>query len=161
MRRTIFSIIFLSLALCVLTGCSDFDRDWDRLANTKPTNTMDITGRWQGSWVSDVNGHSGGLRCIMSRVDDYTYHARYAATYGGFLHFNYEMDLTSVRESDWIRFAGQADLGGVAGGVYHYDGHANADKFTATYKSSADHGSFDMKRVVPAAAPPPPNTSSK
>jgi len=130
----------------LLGGCSAFDRDWDAAAKVQPSSPTDITGRWQGTWKSDASGHDGGLRCLITRIDPRTYHARYAATYGGIFHFGYEMDLIATPEQDWIKFEGQADLGSMAGGVYHYEGHANAEKFYATYHCDKDHGRFDMNR---------------
>jgi hypothetical protein len=53
-------------------------------------------------------------------------------------------------------FSGDNNLGWLAGGNYHYEGSADVtgdrqtDLFTCTYKSSADHGRFNMTRP-PAA----------
>src|SRR5258708_6425094 len=113
----------LILGLSLFCGCSSFDHDWNAAAGIKPQTPTDMTGRWQGEWISDANAHSGGLRCLITRGEKNTYHARYAATYGGIFHFNYEMDLTAEKQMEWIRFEGQADLGSMAGGIYHYDGH--------------------------------------
>ena len=74
----------------------------------KPANGTDITGRWTGTWQSDA-GHSGNLRCLISKTDSQTYHARYAATYAGILHFGYEMDLQAQREAEWVKFQGEAE----------------------------------------------------
>jgi hypothetical protein len=133
-------------AFFLLSGCSTFDRDWHDAAGATPVNPVDITGRWQGTWESTVGTHHGDLRCIVTRTDATNYRARYAATYAGFLHFEYEIALTGQREGEWIRFEGQADLGGMAGGVYSHEGHANATDFFATYKSSEDSGRYTMKR---------------
>ena len=132
--------------LALMCGCSSFDRDWKAAASSKPQSATDMTGRWQGTWASDANGHNGGLRCLITRTGDNAYHARYAATYWSIFHFGYDMDLVAEQEVDAVHFKGEADLGSMAGGVYHYDGHANAADFTATYQSEADHGRFTMKR---------------
>jgi hypothetical protein len=42
-------------------------------------------------------------------------------------------------------FHGEADLGW-AGGVYSYDGEANATNFFSLYRSEKDHGQFRMQR---------------
>ncbi|HWE97390.1 MAG TPA: hypothetical protein VG269_25755 [Tepidisphaeraceae bacterium] len=132
--------------LALMCGCSSFDRDWKAAATVKPESPTDMTGRWQGIWASDASSHNGGLRCLITRTGDDTYHARYAATYWSIFHFGYDMDLTAQQQADAVHFQGQADLGSMAGGVYHYDGHANATDFTSTYQSESDHGKFVMKR---------------
>lgn len=138
---------FSLVALLCVAGCSTFDRDWDAAGALHPAGSTDITGRWQGNWASNVSSHSGELRCLITRDSDRKlYHARYAATYLGVFHFNYDMDMTGQREGEWVKLSGQADLGGMAGGVYHYDAHANATDFFATYKSDEDNGRFTLKR---------------
>jgi hypothetical protein len=144
MRPIFLAPIFTGILL--LSGCSQFERDWEAAAAVKPADSTDITGRWQGTWSSDASGHNGGLRCLMTRINSKTYHARYAATYFTILHFSYEMDLSADRMPEWVKFEGEADLGAMAGGVYHYEGHANAENFYATYRSNQDHGRFTMKR---------------
>jgi hypothetical protein len=56
------------------------------------------------------------------------------------------MDLVAEKQPEWVKFEGSADLGSLAGGMYHYEGHANSDTFYVTYRSSEDHGQFNMKR---------------
>jgi hypothetical protein len=133
-------------ALLLICGCSTFDRDWLAAAGTTPANAVDIAGRWQGTWASNVGTHNGDLRCIITRVDQTNYRARYAATYAGILHFEYEIPLVGEREGEWIRFEGEADLSWMAGGIYHHEGHANSTDFFATYKSNEDNGRYTMKR---------------
>ncbi|HWE03453.1 MAG TPA: hypothetical protein VG326_13695 [Tepidisphaeraceae bacterium] len=133
-------------AVMLLGGCSSFDRDWNAAAGVAPANPVDITGRWQGTWASSVGTHHGDLRCLITRTDAVTYHARYAATYGGIFHFEYEIPLVGEREGEWIHFEGDADLGALAGGVYHHEGHANSTDLFATYRSSDDNGRYTMKR---------------
>ena len=141
---TCVAVIFASLSL--LCGCSTFEHDWEAAASAKPIGRADMTGRWQGTWASEADTHTGGLRCLITRLDDTTYHARYAATFWGIFHFSYEMDLTAKQLPDHVIFEGEADLGAMAGGVYHYEGHADAENYEATYRCSVDHGKFTMKR---------------
>ena len=39
-----------------------------------------------------------------------------------------------------------ADLGKMAGAVYHYEGNPNSSDFESTYHSDYDHGTFNMTR---------------
>jgi len=91
------------LALCSLTlamaatGCSTFNRDWNQ-ASATPALANGIDGRWEGSWLSDRNGHHGRLRCLVSRLDDRSYRARFKATYWKFFRFGYGVNLQVTRE---------------------------------------------------------------
>ena len=106
-----------------------------------------MDGRWEGSWLSDGNGHQGRLRCLVSRVEDRSYRARFRATYWRFFRFSYTVNLQVTRNPQGqFNFQGEADLGWWGGVVYHYDGHATATNFFSTYKSKYDHGTFRMAR---------------
>jgi hypothetical protein len=150
------NVALATVLIALLTGCS-FDRKWraakraeaafvpTTLAVTPPTDPL--AGRWQGKWVSKSNGHSGGLRAIITRVDDHTYRADFDASYMAILRFGYGMQLNAKRDPDGeIAFEGNENLGSLAGGEYQYNGTADGTTFDATYKSSADHGTFQMTR---------------
>jgi hypothetical protein len=131
-------------------GCSSFNRDWQRAA-TQPVSTNDLAGRWQGTWLSDVNGHTEQLRCLMSRVSDTNYSARFQAKYRKIFRitFSYTVPLVVERREDGFQFQGEADLGWMAGGVYHYRGHADATNFLSTYECKYDQGTFRMTPAPP------------
>ena len=106
----------------------------------------DIEGRWEGRWLSHTNGHHGRLRCLLSKTPEGQYSARVHANYVKILTFGYTVPL-KVRESPGLYyFSGDADLGQLAGGSYHYDGQATATNFFSTYRAKADGGIFEMKR---------------
>jgi hypothetical protein len=133
------------LAALTLCGCSTFSRDFKAAASTPPP-ANDITGRWEGRWVNEVNGHNGRLRCLVSKLQDGGYSARFHAKYMKVLSFSYAVPLTVKRSGENFTFQGEADLGKTAGGVYHYEGHASATNFFSTYRCSRDHGTFQMAR---------------
>ena len=136
----------LTFAMAAATGCSTFNRDWNRTHAT-PVPAQEIDGRWAGSWLSDHNGHHGRLRCLVRRLDDRSYRARFKATYWKIFHFSYTVNLQVTREPPGsFNFQGEANLGWLGGGVYHYEGHATPANFVATYKSQYDHGTFRMAR---------------
>lgn len=150
---------FAALAVVALTatGCS-FDRQWRDLKraqavadDAQPTaGAADpLAGRWEGKWVSERTGHSGRLRAIITPVDSTTYRVRYDAMYMGLLRFGYGMDLTASPgggKGGPITFAGEEDLGRLAGGVYRYKGTADGAKFHSLYESRDDNGYFEMTR---------------
>lgn len=126
-------------------GCSTFNYEWRREARS-PIPADDITGRWEGTWVSTTTGHNGGLRSLIAREEDGAYRARFRATYKKFLSFSYTATLTSHPGTNGVHFRGSADLGKLAGGVYTYEGHATLTNFFSTYHSKADAGTFQMSR---------------
>jgi hypothetical protein len=138
---------FAMAALLVLlaNGCSTFNYEWRREAG-KPPSTNQITGRWEGQWISEASGHNDALRCLISRQEDGRFRARFRATYEHVLHFSYTVLLDGRYGTDGVGFDGTADLGKIAGGVYHYKGYANGTNFFSTYRSQSDHGTFRMRR---------------
>ncbi len=136
----------LSLTLLVLSsGCSSFNHDWET-ATKQPTQPNQLEGPWQGSWHSDVNGHNGALRCVITKKDNDSYRARFHAKYGKVLSFGYSVTLKAQQQDTNWNFKGQANLGFFAGGVYYYDGHADGTNFFSKYDCKYDHGIFEMKR---------------
>ena len=140
------SFIGLSLALLLgVTGCSTFQREWRAAGKAQPA-ANDIQGRWEGTWSSRTNGHHGRLRCLISKETDSQYLARFHANYHKILSFSYAVALT-VRAADGAyQFQGDADLGRMAGGGYHYEGRATPTNFFSTYQAKGDGGVFEMKR---------------
>jgi hypothetical protein len=142
---------FLLLLPLLLVNCSsaDFNREWTAaLADPHRGTPQDITGPWLGTWRSDANGHHGVLRCVVSHEDaksgDYRFH--YHATYGKMLSAAYGVTEQVQRKGDHFILTGDHDLGYLAGGMYHYDGTSTVKNMKSTYRSSADHGVFELER---------------
>src|SRR6266850_3638127 len=132
------------LIVACLCGCSTFNRDWRHAAIPAQAENS-LEGRWEGRWSSEVSGHHGGLRCLMSRESDSVFKARFRATYGRLLHFSYTARLEMRRHDVGWEFDGEADLGKL-GGVYYYEGRATPTNLISKYRSKYDHGIFEMKR---------------
>lgn len=150
--RTICTIVAKDLGVVVAAllvlfacGCSSFNRDWKKAAQM-PVTLASMEGRWQGRWLSDVNGHNGKLLCIMSRQENGDYAARFRATYWKVFKFSYTVPLKAERTNDVWHFRGEENLGVLAGGVYEYAGNATPTNFHSTYGSKYDHGIFEMTR---------------
>jgi hypothetical protein len=138
------------LVLFLACGCSSFNRDWKAVAaQPPPPNGMD--GRWLGVWRSEVTGHSGQLRCLVTLEPTQQYQARFRAKYGKILTFSFSstVPLQVVTTNAQFWFRGEADLGWYAGGVYHYEGRVNQTNFLSTYRCERDHGTFEMGRPNP------------
>lgn len=148
-RRAV-SRIFLAAGFALLaSGCGAirFNRAWSRFESAAYDGGM--AGRWKGEWRSEWNGHSGGLRCLMTRQAEDHYLAWFFSTYGWFFFFQHETVFHVVGdEAETLRFEGEQDLGKLVGGVYRYAGTATPDVFHATFRAeNGDEGVFEMQRV--------------
>jgi len=133
----------VAIALLFSAGCKSYNRQWKEAAAwAAPKDTFE--GRWEGSWISDHNGHSGRLRCIVSRKGDGNYEANFQAKYRKVLTFHYPVTLRTTRDGTNVVFVGEADLGWWAGGVYHYAGRADTTSFFSTYSNRFDYGIFSL-----------------
>ena len=136
------------LLLLATVGCSSFDSTWDEHQGTEVQSDL-LVGCWEGTWTSAVNQHTGSLRAVVKPLEENRYDIWYYSTYKlGFLplKFEYSMPVDATLDGDGLRFTGEADLGWLAGGVFHYDGECRDGRFTCDYRSESDHGVFEMTR---------------
>lgn len=134
---------FLVMTLLTCSGCATFTATWQ----ATPDPPVDsIEGRWDGHWRSDVNGHNGRLRCILTKLDDGTYRAWFHARFWKVLQFGHKVVLNVEKTASVHRIEGDAHLRWWAGGTYHYEGEVTPTNFTSRYESKHDHGVFEMKR---------------
>jgi len=143
--RHLVSVAFTA-TLLVLTGCSHFNRDWQRASKrTDPTNA--IEGRWEGTWQSDADHHHGKLQCLMTAETNSIYQARFQATFAGILKFHYtaQFKMQPHGAIGW-EFNGEANLGKFGGGTYYYEGRATGTNLSSIYRSKYDRGTFDLHR---------------
>jgi len=143
--RTFTVLALLVVATLLGGGCTSFNRDWQIAAN-HPVQVSEVQGPWQGFWRSDANGHTGRLRCLVTKSGDGIYRARFHANYSKVLSFGYTVKLKTESVGDSFNFRGQANLGWLAGGVYYYEGHADQTNFFSNYSNKYDHGTFQMTR---------------
>jgi|tagenome__1003787_1003787.scaffolds.fasta_scaffold18071118_1 hypothetical protein len=143
-------LLTAAAALLSAAGCSpQFQSDWKRTAAAEVPGQPPpdhLSGRWKGSWKSDKSGHSGGLRCIVTKTGDETYRANFNATYMALLRFSYSMDMTADVRDEETYVQGEEDLGKSYGGVYEYEGQADGKTFRINYKTNSDYGHFSLKR---------------
>jgi hypothetical protein len=140
-----FGVRALGAAFILLTGCSTFHRDWEQ-ATHGTANTDSINGAWTGNWHSDVNGHHGSLRCVVTQISPTTFRAHYRAHFLKVFRYTYLATLNGHETNGTYVLEGTANLGKLAGGVYTYKGAATQTNFTSTYASKYDHGSYELKR---------------
>jgi hypothetical protein len=146
----------LHLLSPLVTSCRGFHEAWNSPHSPAPGDPL--TGRWQGEWHSDANGFHGPLRAVMTRADDWRWRAAFHATFGRVLKACYSTDLVIDRATDLVSgaadlsgqrctFKGTSDLGVFGGGVYEYAGDVTGDRFTSTFRSRTDRGTFRLRRV--------------
>ena len=136
--------IFLFTFVIFSIGCSTFDRDWNSAQQS-----AGIEGRWVGRWHSDTNQHNDVLRCLITRKEVGVYHTRFHAKYKwGILpiSFGYGLDMTVTESNGQYQFQGEADLGKLAGGLYHYNGSGTTNQLQFNYRSPKDQGTFQLQR---------------
>lgn len=141
---TKYACAFLAMLWLVASGCSTFNRDWEMAGVAAKKGGID--SRWQGTWTSDANGHSGALRCILEKASETNYLARFDSTYKKVLHFKSTVMLNATNGPTNVRFTGEAKLPWWAGGLYRYEGVASPTNFFSTYRCKSDHGTFQMIR---------------
>lgn len=125
----------------VFSNASDFKRHWNQ---DDPPTDGDLPRRWEGQWISEDNNHHGALRCLLAQDSPTDYAAKFYAVYGGILRACYSVPLRGRKNDKTVILEGDADLGGLAGGVYHYAGEATERSFRCTYHCKYDHGTFEM-----------------
>lgn len=143
-------LMMVAVLLAGCTGCSRFEKDWRAAAALNSTGTTSLAGRWQGTWKSEVNGHTDELRCLITPTDAGGFNARYHARYRRGLFrftFQYTVPLVATRTAEGWDFSGGANLGWLAGGLYRYEGTVRSNRFHSTYDSRYDRGAFDMQRI--------------
>ena len=145
----------LGFLAAFLSSCAGgaFDRDWNAAvaayeAEGAPAEAP-FLGPWTGTWLSDMNAHTGGLRCLVSPVDsgsETTYEFRYHATWGDFFSGGYRADYEVTPDGKGgFEVKGSKDLGMF--GSFDHEGLIQGDAFDSTYASDkGDHGAFKLKR---------------
>lgn len=145
------------LAILLLAGCSHFDERF-AAASRAPEKRAQFAGAYSGRWMSAGHaGSGGGLRCILTKMNDTDYNADFHATWHGFssghsvvLHTK----PTAGKNSGARAFEGTSKLRTPIGaGTYSCQGTLDAETMQAAYDATYDRGSFRLSRVPPGAVP--------
>jgi len=143
-------LVLAALSLVCLPSCGTaFRKAW----NNAPA-ANGVAGKWEGTWLSAVNGHTGTLKCVVtpSKVDgkfffegDHSF--LYRATWKSILSGSYKAVHHVEKKGGTYVFKGDHLMPDWAGGKYHYEGTVKGDAFSACYECAMDRGTFTMKRV--------------
>ena len=153
MSRAVFALTLC--ALLALSGCASFEREWkaDRQREIADSKPAPFAGRWDGRWTSarhtaPSGGPAGGrLRCILTQTDDRHYRAKFKANWMIFAS-GYSVVFQTERRGGALLIRGDHDIGALFGGIYRYGGRITPSRFSATYDSSYDRGTFEMARPL-------------
>jgi len=130
----------------VFNNRSAFERAW-RTYSPQGNGTPSIHGRWQGEWVSEVSGHHGELKCLLSPITTDQLNAVFLASFLRWLRVGYGVLLEATESGHGFRLKWESDLGALAGGIYQYEGEVNLMEFNCSYRCKYDHGLFRLKRL--------------
>lgn len=141
-------LLFAALCALTLPACRSVPEGWqEALRQPAPARATDPAGAWRGTWLSEVNGHTGELLCAVSpasaaELGMHTF--RYHATWGRILSAPFTVGCTVDRNG---KITGSKDLGPLFGGTFSHEGALRGDTFHARYQSSLDRGTMEMRRV--------------
>jgi hypothetical protein len=108
--------------------------------------SVNVAGRWTGTWDDTGTGHHGPLRAHITCTDGCHYHAVFHGRFRKVIPFLYSVDFTVVGyDGDAVLLAGD-HTSGLTGRVYHFTARATACTFTAEFCSDKYHGHFDLSR---------------
>lgn len=146
-QRCLLFLLVLGLSSC---AGGRFERAWKQ---GEGQNAQDLTGTWEGQWLSHSNGHTGKLRCIVSPVngsqDDYSF--QYQASWGKFLRGIFTIQCKAIRTgSQRWKVSGSKDLGPLLGGEFFHQAAITPQAIQAEYHSQLDHGVMELKRPANA-----------
>ena len=150
-RRQFFTVGFLSILTVFLNSCASprFEREWDRsVADYQQHGSRTPVGPWMGSWKTKNDGHTGGLRCIVSEVEknpaklEFWYHATWGKGFAAPFKVRYPV---KKREEGHYLIEGGGGLG--IFGYFKHEAEITKNSFSATYSNrKGEVGAFDLHR---------------
>ncbi len=107
---------------------------------------LDLSGCWNGSWSSCVNGHNGPMRASFTRLCNGNYEVTFAGRFCKLIPFRYKTTLNVTGYSDGVVYlSGSQNLGPIFG-TFTYNAWANDRQFVSGYSASKDQGQFVLSR---------------
>ncbi len=108
----------------------------------------DLSGHWNGTWLSHTNGHDGPISACLRKLDEDNYSVHFSGRFWGLFPFEYSMVLTvTERKEDALILSGSKNLG-LLFGTFSYTATVTDTEFNANYCSRHDNGVFSMSRCA-------------
>lgn len=106
---------------------------------------LNLSGSWNGKWVSDGSGHKGPMKAVFRSVGNDSYEVTFSGRFFKVIPFRYKATLTVTgKEGDKLILTGSQKLLGF--GTFEYNALADDGSFMATYSSKKDNGRFELYR---------------
>lgn len=140
----------LALVLCSC-GAHSYHSGFVQASTNLPRPPTNAEGPWLGTWISEVNGHTGPLWCIVQPTPDRPgdYDFRYRAGWGVLKFGDYTHTVPAELGKDGsLALSGEMKLPGGLG-TYQVKGKLTRETFTATYQGADDKGTMSLKRPAP------------
>ena len=139
----------LLVAFLAATGCCSFSSRWNELAAAPPAPTAGDVSLWEGTWLSDHNGHNGKLRCIVSKIEPAEAIAAKPVPSGAPIP-THRLELSAPWGLGLVSdFKGSFPIvvWPLIDDTYHTEGTIEGDQSKAKYHAEIDEGTFEMTRV--------------
>ncbi len=107
---------------------------------------LDLSGKWSGTWRSEISGHHGPLKAKFAVIDDSKVQARFNGRFFKLIPFHFNVTLEIVKNVDGVpTLKGKENLGRTLG-TYTYNATYSNGKFVAKYSTEKDKGVFEVGR---------------
>ena len=128
----------LSLSLIAIMGLSPIQLEAEE--------KLDLSGRWSGTWRSEISDHTGPLKAKFQVLDNTKVQARFNGRFFKLIPFHFNVTLEIVKNKDGVvTLKGKEDLGRTLG-TYTYNATYSKGKFVAKYSTEKDKGVFEVGR---------------
>ena len=108
--------------------------------------TLDLSGKWNGTWRSEISEHSGPLKAKFTVLEDSKVQARFNGRFFKLIPFHFNVTLEIVKNEDGVvTLKGKENLGRTLG-TYTYNATYSNGKFVAKYSTEKDKGVFEVSR---------------
>jgi hypothetical protein len=147
MKYHLIAVIAVALSSCA----NSYHGGFTEASAALPRPPTNAEGPWLGTWVSEVNGHTGPLWCIVQPTPERhgRYDFRYRAGWGVFKFGDYIHTVPAKAGKDGsLTLSGEMKLPGGLG-IYQVKGKLTRKTFTATYRGAGDRGTISLKRPSP------------
>lgn len=106
-----------------------------------------IEGLWVGKWFCEKTGHSGPMRCRLTRIKEGQYLARYDGFFAGFIPFWYSVKKEVTRGDGVVYMKAEENLGWYGGGLFKYEGEIRDGEYHMRYDSKYYAGTFELSKA--------------
>jgi len=142
--KSIYQLMTVGVLLLFVLGCGGLGHT---TADGGEQDVQAIEGLWVGKWYCHKTGHSGPMRCRLTRITEGQYLARYDGFFAGFIPFWYSVKTDVTRRGEVTYMKAEENLGWYGGGLFQYEGDIRDGEYHMRYDSKYYAGTFELKRL--------------